>query len=361
MKKDKKRISRLKIGLYASLFALGAVVVLFYFRKETAVTGEFLAPVITIRPVRGNLEKEIRISSQIETGQLVTLASRVGGALTRLSVKPGQEVKNGESLAQVDQAPYELTLLQARTAFLTAESTYKRVSALYQAQSATRQNFEEARTAYEAAKAQYELAQLNLDYTRIRSPLDGVVLMSHGVEGGLVGAGSPVITLGDLSDLRIKAAVPEIHYRFFAENWQTMTVRMNVPALASENFTLSPLSLAPYISPENRSFLVEYSIKDGAQQGLRPGMYVNAAFVLESRSNVFYLPFKALASGGRLWYVDEDGCARYIEFTPEFYNDDFFQIPQEYGNREYILEGQHFITAGQKVKRLNEPQLAKNE
>jgi hypothetical protein len=190
--------------------------------------------------------------------------------------------------------------------------------------------------------------------------------MKHSTEGGLVDSRTPLATLGDLSDLRIKAAVPEIHYKFFAEHWKTMPVSMTVPALGSGaagsaaipaageggtgSFVLEPLSLAPYVSPENRSFLVEYRVPGGAEQSLRPGMFVNVSFVLEGREQVYYLPFKVMASGNRLWYADENNRAGYIEFTPEFFNDDYFQIPEELGNKTFIIEGQHFITSGQELQ-----------
>ena len=353
----KRKPSLFKFGAFAVLAVLFAVVLFSFLRKEISVTEEFLAPVITIKPIRGNLEKTLRITGQVETGRLITLVPRVGGTLIMLNVNAGDEVRAGQLIAQIDSAPYDLTYLQAQTAFLTAQSTYERVSRLYQNQGVTRQNYEEVRMAFEAASAQYELAQLNLDYTRIRAPMNSSVLMRHGTEGGLVGVGTPLVTLGDLNDLRIKAAIPEIHYRFFAQNWETMPVRISVPALGEEGvFYLEPLSLAPCVSPENRSFLVEYKIPGGARRGLRPGMFVNIIFALEERKDIQYLPFRVLASGNRLWYVTEDNRSQYMEFTPDFFNNDFFQIPQDLRERTFILEGQHFISSGQRLNILGSNQ-----
>jgi RND family efflux transporter MFP subunit len=227
------------------------------------------------------------------------------------------------------------------------------ISQLYQTQGVSRQSYENARMAFEVAGAQYDLAQLNMDYTRIRAPMNATVLMRHGTEGGLVAAGTPLVTLGDLGDLRIKAAIPEIHYRFFADNWETIPVRIIAPALGETSFYLKPLSLAPYVSPENRSFLVEYEIPQGAERGLRPGMFVNAVFTVEKRDDVYFLPFRALASGNRLWYVTEDARAQYLELIPDFFNNDYFQIPLALYDRKFIIEGQHFITAGQRLNILS--------
>jgi hypothetical protein len=135
-----------------------------------------------------------------------------------------------------------------------------------------------------------------------------------------------------------------------------MPARITVPALGDEEFLLRPLSLAPYVSPENRSFLVEYAIPGASGRGLRPGMFVKVSFVLESREDVYRLPLRIMGSQNRLWYVDGEGRAQFIEFIPEFFNDEFFQIPGERGSTQFILEGQHFISPGQKLNILNAAQ-----
>jgi RND family efflux transporter MFP subunit len=347
------KFSPFKIGVFTALILLLGLTGWFALGKTGGEEEEFFAPALTVYPQRGTIEKTIGLSSRVETGRLITVVPRVAGTLMRLDADPGRVLAEHDLIAQVDPAPYNQTYLQAQAAFLTARSTFERVDRLYAGNAATRQQYEEARTAFEAARAQYELARINLDYATIRSPIDGVVLIRHGAEGGTVSAGTPLATLGDLEDLRIKAAVPEVHYRFFAEHWEDMPVRMQVPALGDEEFSLKPLNLAPYVSPENRSFLVEYAIPGGAARGLRPGMFVKVFFVLESREDVYQLPLRIMGSQNRLWYVDGEGRAQFIEYTPEFFNDEFFQIPETYGSTLFILEGQHFITPGQRMNILS--------
>ena len=353
MKFSIKKISPVKLAAFLILTLLFLIIIVSIIQRERSGDEEFLAPVITIKPVLGSLEKTLRITSQVETGRLITMVPRVGGALILLDVKAGDEVIEGQILAQVDSAPYEQTFIQARSAYLTASATYERFRQLYQTQGVSRQSYEEMRMAFEVARAQYELARLNMDYSMIRAPMDATVLMRHGTEGGLVGTGTPIVTLGDLNDLRIKTAIPEIHYRFFAENWGSMPVRAQAPALGETSFELIPLSLAPYVSPENRSFLVEYEIPQGAALGLRPGMFVNVIFTMEEKNDIYYLPFRVLTSGNRLWYVSEDNRSLYVELIPEFFNNDFFQIPLELAGMEFLLEGQHFITPGQRLNILS--------
>jgi RND family efflux transporter MFP subunit len=355
MKNIKKmKFSPIKAGVFLILAVLLFLVIFGIIRQNRGEDREFLAPVIIIRPRRGTIEKRLGLTSQVETGRLITVVPRTAGTLEMLDADPGREVVRDEVLARIDSSPYDQTFLQAQAAYLTARSTFDRVSQLYEHQAASLQQFEEARGLHESARAQFELARLNRDYTLIRSPMDGVVLIRHATAGAIVNEGMPLFTLGDLNDLRIKAAVPELHYRFFAEQWENMTVQLRAPALGNEEFLLVPLSLAPYVSPENRNFIVEYAVPGGDERFLKPGMFVNVSFILESLENVRYLPFRTLASGGRLWYADDEDRARYIEFTPDFFNEEVFRIPDEYGERRFIIEGQHFISSGQKLNILPE-------
>ena len=364
-----KKKSPVKFVVFTFLILLFCLILFYVFQKDKSDEDEFLAPVITIKPIYGSLEKTLKISSQVETGRLITLVPRVGGTLMELNVKAGDEVTEGQIVAQVDSAPYQLTFLQAQSAFLTARSTYERIRQVFYAQGVSRQHYDEARMAFEVASAQFELAQLNVEYTRIRAPMNATVLMCHSTEGGIVGAGTPLLTLGDLNDLRVKAAIPEIHYRFFADNWETMPVRIQVPAFGDEIFfELRPLSLSPYVSPENRSFLVEYEIprlnSTDDDTGyfsdagiLRPGMFVNVIFTLDNKDDVHYLPFKVMASGNQLWYITEDTSnisgqnmiSLNMQFIPDYFNNDYFQIPSEFADKIFILEGQHFIRPGQRL------------
>jgi len=348
----KRRVPLTAVLLLLILAALFFLVGLALSRKDREAPGEFLAPVTTIVPSRGTIDKVLDINAFVETSRQVTVVPRISGTLLSLEAKMGEEVQEGQLLGKVDPASYELTFLQAQAAYLTAQSTFDRVGRLFENQAATRQSYEEARTAYEAAKSQYELSRLALGYTELRSPLPGVVLQTHAVEGSLVGPGVPVVTVGDPEDLLVRVSVPEIHYSFFLANRESMTVSMSVPALEERNFPLTISALAPYISPQTKSFQAECRVLSG-QELLRPGMFVTVTFVLERRENVPYLPFQVRASGDRLWEVDSAGRGQPLEYVPRFFNEEVFQIPEEYAGKTFILEGQHFLTPGQKVNILS--------
>ena len=300
------------------------------------------------------MEKTIHIDGHILSEEMVTLSPRISGTVNSLEVEMGDLVKEGEVVLRMDKEPLELTFIQAKAAFLSAESTFTRLESLYNNQAATRQSYDEAQARYEAAKSQFELAQLNLEYADIVSPLTGAVLETHINRGALAGPGTPLVTLGNLDALKVEVRVPEQHYSLFLERQDTMEIFMNVPALEGAVVPLSIAAVASHINPETRSFLVKCIIPPAFLFTLRPGMFVQVGFVFDSRDDVFYLPFQAAAEGGTLWYIRSDGSADSLELKPDFANEDYFVIPDDWGGYQFILEGQHFLQIGKEVRIIDE-------
>jgi hypothetical protein len=78
-------------------------------------------------------------------------------------------------------------------------------------------------------------------------------------------------------------------------------------------------------------------------------MTATVTFRLDERKDALSLPYAALGYERELWYV-EDGAARRIG-APELFSDgDYFEVPESFAGKDYIVEGQHFLSEGQAVK-----------
>jgi hypothetical protein len=189
--------------------------------------------------------------------------------------------------------------------------------------------------------------------------VDGVVLVKHASVGSLVASQVPIVTIGDLEDLRVKAKIPENHYAFFAEKESAMEVRAEVPALGGRIIGIRVEAVAPYISPESKTFETICTLT-GDTDFVRPGMYVRLSFVLDERRNIDFLPNDCLVAGRYLWYLDPQGCAaRRLDFEPDFANEESMQIPSKYRDYLFIIEGQHFLKEGQECRVLNDEEICR--
>lgn len=323
-------------------------------RKEEAVISEsILPPVRLARAEQGPLTKTLRLSGHARCRSRVTVLPKISGTLLELRVAAGDELQSGDIIGIIDPGPYELQLKQAEAAYRAHESTYQRISKLFNTGATSRQNYDEALAAYNASKARYDLAKLQYGYTAIEAPISGVVLQTHSDPGAMAAPQVPLVTIGEIDELQVTVPIPEKYYTLFRKKGDTMPVHMEIPHQNDHQITATVTNVAPYVSPATRNFEVICSLT-GNTESLRPGMFIYITFVLDKRDPVYSLPFSALVSGETLWYWEPaEETARALDFTPGFQTRERFAIPDEWAGYRFIVEGQHFLREGQRVRVLN--------
>ena len=177
------------------------------------------------------LEVSIEASGVIEAISSVEIKSKASGEVLFLGAEVGDFVDKGFMLAQIDQRTANNIVDQtksdleaANVRLLNAESQYERGIELNKQSSISDKDFEDIKENYAQAKStvvrnevSYENAKISLDDTEVKSPIDGTVI-SRPVEVGQVissptsafGEGSILMTLADLSKVRVRALVDEI-------------------------------------------------------------------------------------------------------------------------------------------------------
>jgi len=340
------------LRVFVVLLIVGGIVFLYFRRnmQETVPEKEMVTPVRVVTPRRGRLAKEYTTSGYAEAEAVVTVLPKIAGTLDELRVSMGDTVKEGELIAVIDDKQHALTLKQAETGYSAAKSTFERTERMFNSNAVSTQEYDQVKARYNSAETQYELAQLNMTYTRIRAPIGGVVLQKHTSPGSNVAPQVPLVTIADVEDVTVKVSIPEEYYGLFTARKEELSPRVTVPALDSLVLAARIRAIAPYISPESASFTVVCALPPGTEQ-VRPGMWVNISFPLETREQIYYLPQEALVGGDTLWYVEPTQKSSHkIEFTPVFETSHYFQIHESYRDYTFIVEGQHFLRGGALVK-----------
>lgn len=328
--------------------------------KEDAKEVAIAAPVIVARPAMLPLARELRLNAYVESESMVTVLPLVSGILEGLDVDAGDRVRKGQVIARIDAERFRLQLGQAEAGWLAAKSSWERVEQLYKAGATSQQSYDQARAQFDAAKSQYELAKLQLQYASVTSPVDGVVLVRHLSAGAIAAPERPLVTIGDLSRLVVRARVPERYYAEFSARGadgrpSAVAVRVSQEGAGEHRAAIS--SVAPFVSAENKTFEVSCEL-GGDTSLLRPGMSVVAVFTLERREGQWSLPYSALIGGNTLWYAetaaDGTATARSMALSPGFSTDERFAIPDSESGKTFIVEGQHFLREGSAVRVVGE-------
>lgn len=169
----------------------------------------------------------------------VIVSSQIQGRLQRLLVREGDTVTNGELLAQIQSQEQQASLdfyksseqqaaaqlIQARADLENASLNYHRIEGLYSNKVESVEAYDQARTTYDAARAkvesiesliqasraQEEKARVQLGYTEIRAPINGIVDTRVALQGEVVNPGEAIVTLINQDDLWVRADVPETY------------------------------------------------------------------------------------------------------------------------------------------------------
>ncbi len=168
--------------------------------------------------------REIVITGIVTTEDVI-VGPQVQGQLEKLFVQEGDHVRTGQLLGRIRQQEWEQAAEQAdqevKQAAANQENTqlnFDREDDLYKRNVEPKQNWDQARTANDsaihqlsAAKAMAEKAHVQLNYTQINAPIDGIVDVRAAREGEVVNMGQGIVTLINEDDLWVRADVEETY------------------------------------------------------------------------------------------------------------------------------------------------------
>ena len=271
-------------------------------------TKDQAVPIVQLITLQGSQGGDFTLPGDIEANTTATIYAQISGYVQNWLVDIGTPVKAGQLLAQIDPRPYQAALDQAKgqlardTANLTeAQLDLKRYQALAQqnaisAQQLTAQQatVESDTGIVETDKAALETAQINLNYTRIVAPFDGVVTSRSLDIGQLVTAGSasatPLFTVTDQSKLRIYVRMPQSYSSLIRPG---MTANFTVPEHPGRIFTAILAASADAIVSQSGTQLVQFQI-DNSDHALKPGDYARMNFGTGHGAGAVRVPVTAL-------------------------------------------------------------------
>ncbi|MCR4790775.1 MAG: efflux RND transporter periplasmic adaptor subunit [Treponemataceae bacterium] len=349
---SKKTITIIAIALILAFFVTMVVLIV---TKKKASPKEAVLPVVSIQqPERRRLVESVTISGYVEANAMIPVVPFVAGTITEYPVCAGDFVKKDTLLAKIDDAPFRQQAIQAKAAYLATESTFKRVEALYKAGATTQQNYDTTKAQYDASKAQYDLAQLQLNYTEVRAPVAGTVLIADMAVGSIGNQQQPVAVLADLSNLVVRLKVPEKYFDLFTLHRNDLIVTVTRPAEkgkfedAVSSATIK--NIAPYVSPESKNFQVVCHLNN-PEERFRPGMYVKVQVAYKVYEDVLTLPIQTKKMDGSCYIYQSE--SQTVKFLPDFKtasDGEYFIVPEEYEGCDFVIDGQTFVYDGQKVK-----------
>lgn len=253
--------------------------------------------VVTLAPQRVKIDTEL--AGRTSAYLIAEVRPQVGGIIKKRLFTEGSDVKSGEALYQIDPAPYQAALDSAKAAAAKAEANLfsarlkaERYKDLVAINAVSQQNYDDAFAALKqaeadvaAAKAAQQTAQINLDYTRVISPISGRIGRSSVTQGALVTANqaASLATIQQLNPIYVdvtRSSTELLRLKRDLASGQLKSAGKARVKLILEDGTSYPLEGSLQFSEvtvdQGTGAITLRAVFPNPNQDLLPGMYVRA-------------------------------------------------------------------------------------
>ena len=279
------------------------------------------------------IARKIDFSTTLEPYNKVMVAPTMAGRIDKIHVEVGSKVQANQLLVEMDKTTY----LQTKVSFDNLAVDFQRISTLYNSGNIAQQTYDQTKAQYESLKTNVQNLERN---TFLRAPFSGVIAAKN-YENGELYAGTPILLLVDMANLKAHINIPESYYPSIKEG-------MNV-AITSDVFTDKEFKgiieiVSPVIDATTHTFQVQIKISN-AGGVLRPGMFARVGVDFD-KINAKVVPYQAVlklqGSNERYVYVNNNGVAKRIKVQMGKRYDDKIEILSD-----ELKEGDQLVVVGQ--------------
>jgi membrane fusion protein, multidrug efflux system len=272
------------------------------------------SPVLVAKAVGKTVPNQLHEIGNVEAFATVNIKSRVEGGLVGIHFHEGDFVTKGQLLFTLDSRPFvaALKLAQAdlakdRAQFVKADADEKRYSFLLKESVGSREQYEQSyataaalQATVIADEAEVETARLNLEYSQIRSPLDGRTgnLQSHIGDLIKADADQPMVTITQVQPIYVSFSVPENELPAVRMNLETH--RLEVDAAIPNSPEAQEHGVLAFIDntvDKTTGTILLKGLFQNENRRLWPGEFVNATLTLNEIRDAVLIPSQAVQNG----------------------------------------------------------------
>lgn len=309
----------MKKKIIIGLLILLIIALPFVFKKKEG-KAQYLSEPIQKRTITQIVEA----TGTIEPINTVSIGSQVSGRIEQIFVDFNTQVEKGQQLAQIDTSLFEAQLQQSKANINNAKATlarneaqleydtktYNRYKNLYDRNLVSKNDLDSAKAAYKSdlaqvasakaqimqAQANYATASANMGYTKIVSPVKGIVISKEVEVGQTVAASFQTPTLfmvaEDLTKMRIETSVSEADIGKVKEGQEVEYTLDGYPDSIFKG-TVTQVRLSPVTESNVVTYTVVIEV-DNQEGKLLPGMTANVSIITSKKEDILTVPNVAL-------------------------------------------------------------------
>ncbi len=298
-------------------------------------------------PARHDFVERIEAVGTARANEQVTLSANVTERIERLNFEDGMFVPRGQVLAILSQQQEQAALAGAVAAQRQAQAQLQRINALSARGFATKALLDQQVAAARLAEANVREAQAQIADRTLRAPFAGYVSLRTISAGAIVSAGTPLVTISDISRIKLDFTVPET---------QLSALREGQPILAtgagsSQPFSGQVATIDPVIDPQTRAVLVRAVLPNPGGR-IKPGMLMQVR-IEAGRHTALAVPELAVVGEGAerfVFIVGADGKAKRIPVRTGMRDAGLMEVSGVPANARVIGQGVIKVSDGAPVR-----------
>ncbi len=234
---------------------------------------------------------KVEVQGTVQSDENITITAEVMSPVTQILVKEGDNVSKGQTIIKLDAAITENSIAEVRNRLELAEITFEKQAKLWEKKVGTEMQYLQAKNQRDALRKQLSTLQAQLDKYIIKSPINGVIDDISVNIGENVSPGFRMIRVVNLSEVEIKAEVPE---SYVGKIKKGDSVSIKFPAI-SYIHSAKVTSVGQVISSGNRTYTVQVKFKNPDNK-LKPNLLALLSFVDYYNPSVISIPSSIIIS-----------------------------------------------------------------
>ncbi len=285
-----KRMILMIVAVLGLIAVIAGIKVLSIMRMIAASKPPPPAVVTTVKAASQDWQPELRAVGTLRAVRGADLALDVAGLVTRVNMRSGEEVKEGQLLLQLRDSEDIALLHQLEAAAALADVTFARARDQLAVQVISKADYDQTAADLKAKHAAVTQQEVNVAKKALRAPFSGRAGIVTINPGTYLSSGTTIVTLQQLDPIYIDFRLPQ---KDLAELRTGEKLTLTIDAFAGKSFVGMVSAISPKVDPDTRNVQVEGRVAN-PERVLTPGMFANVSVEVGSKHHYLTLPQTAV-------------------------------------------------------------------
>lgn len=230
----------------------------------------------------GESKATFKSTAVLAADKAAMVTTKTAGIILNIKVEEGDNVKKDEVLMVLESDEQRLALKSATANYEKSLNNLQRAEQLVEKGLTNKEQIDNLKFETKSLKASMDQAKMNLSFTQIKAPFDGMVTQRMVKIGNLIQAATAVFEVVDFNTLQAKIDVPEHQWHIMKSG---LSVEFDFDAIPDQLVSGEIIRVSPIIDANSGTFEVTVAV-DNSEGLLRPGLFAKANIVFDERTDV---------------------------------------------------------------------------